>query len=96
LLDLRLILEEAYSFICHRVKIDLLKISDELNEFSVVSAEASAMALSVKQIMKSDYAIYWKRRPFKGDSNAQVGLHINATPSSLIVEEFNFGQPVRK
>jgi hypothetical protein len=52
------------------------------------------MALSVKQIMKSDYAIYWKHRPFKGGFKCSSGtIHRNATPSSLIVEEFNFGQP---
>jgi nicotinamide-nucleotide amidase len=84
------------------VKIDLLKISDELiNEFSVVSAEvASAMALSVKQIMKSDYAIATTGNagPSKGDSNAQIGTVFIAiaTPSGLIVEEFNFGQPREK
>jgi nicotinamide-nucleotide amidase len=84
------------------VKMELLKISDELiNEFSVVSAEvASAMALSVKQLMKSDYAIATTGNagPSKGDSNAEIGTVFIAiaTPSSLIVEEFNFGQPREK
>jgi nicotinamide-nucleotide amidase len=84
------------------VKMELLKISDELiNEFSVVSAEVvSAMALSVKQLMKSDYAIATTGNagPSKGDSNAEIGTVFIAiaTPSSLIVEEFNFGQPREK
>jgi nicotinamide-nucleotide amidase len=84
------------------VKMELLKISDELiKEFSVVSAEvASAMALSVKQLMKSDYAIATTGNagPSKGDSNAEIGTVFIAiaTPSGLIVEEFNFGQPREK
>lgn len=84
------------------VKMDLLKISDELiKEFSVVSAEvASAMALSVKQLMKSDYAIATTGNagPSKGDSNAEIGTVFIAiaTPTGLIVEEFNFGQPREK
>jgi nicotinamide-nucleotide amidase len=84
------------------VKIDMLKISDELiNEFSVVSAAvASAMALSVKQLMKSDYAIATTGNagPSKGDSNAEIGTVFIAiaTPNEVIVEEFNFGQPREK
>ena len=84
------------------VKIDLLKISDELiGEFTVVSKEvASAMALSVKQLMKTDYAIATTGNagPSKGDSNAEIGTVCIAiaTPNGLIVEEFNFGQPREK
>ena len=84
------------------VKIDLLNIPPELiTEFSVVSAEvASAMALSVKKLMKTDYAIATTGNagPSKGDSNAEIGAVFIAvaTPNDVIVEEFNFGQPREK
>jgi len=84
------------------VKIDLLNIPQELiTEFSVVSAEvASAMALSVKKLMKTDYAIATTGNagPSKGDSNAEIGAVFIAvaTPNDVIVEEFNFGQPREK
>ncbi|MGO4822621.1 MULTISPECIES: CinA family nicotinamide mononucleotide deamidase-related protein [unclassified Flavobacterium] len=81
------------------VKIEALGISEQLiEEFSVVSAEvASAMALSVKELMKSDYAIATTGNagPSKGDSNAEIGTVFIAlaTPNAVFVEEFNFGQP---
>jgi len=81
------------------VKIEALGISEQLiEEFSVVSAEvASAMALSVKELMKSDYAIATTGNagPSKGDSNAEIGTVFIAlaTPNEVFVEEFNFGQP---
>ncbi|NRS88116.1 nicotinamide-nucleotide amidase [Flavobacterium sp. 7E] len=84
------------------VKTDVLGISEELiNEFTVVSAEvASAMALSVKRLMKTDYAIATTGNagPQKGASNAEIGTVFIAlaTPSEVIVEEFNFGQPREK
>jgi nicotinamide-nucleotide amidase len=80
-------------------KIDVLGIPERLiKEFSVVSAEvASAMALSVKRMMKTDYAIATTGNagPSKGDQNAEVGTVFIAlaTPDEVIVEEFNFGQP---
>mgnify|MGYP003633310184 FL=1 len=84
------------------VKIEVLQIPQELiNEFSVVSAQvASAMALSVKDLMKTDYAIATTGNagPSKGDSNAEIGAVFVAiaTPNGVIVEEFNFGQPREK
>lgn len=84
------------------VKTEVLGISEELiNEFTVVSAEvASAMALSVKRLMKTDYAIATTGNagPQKGDSNAEIGTVFIAlaTPDEVIVEEFNFGQPREK
>jgi nicotinamide-nucleotide amidase len=83
-------------------KIDVLGVFESLiNEHSVVSREVvSAMALSVKTMMKTDYAIATTGNagPSKGDSNADVGtVYIAlATPSEVIVEEFNFGQPREK
>ena len=84
------------------VKTDVLGIPESLiAEHSVVSREVvSAMALSVKQLMKTDYAIATTGNagPLKGDSNAEVGTVFIAlaTPTEVIVEEFNFGQPREK
>jgi nicotinamide-nucleotide amidase len=83
-------------------KIDVLGLSESLiKEFSVVSREVvSAMALSVKRMMKTDYAIATSGNagPSKGDANVEVGTVFIAvaTPSEVIVEEFNFGQPREK
>jgi nicotinamide-nucleotide amidase len=84
------------------VKTTVLGISEELiEENSVVSSEvASAMALNVKRIMKTDYAIATTGNagPTKGDSKAEIGTVFIAiaTPNEVIVEEFNFGQPREK
>ena len=84
------------------VKINVLGIPESLiKEHSVVSAAVvSEMALSVKKMMKTDYAIATTGNagPSKGDSNAEIGsvFIALATPSGVIVEEFNFGQPREK
>ena len=84
------------------VKINVLGVPEALiNKHSVVSAEvASAMALNVKKMMNSDYAIATTGNagPTKGDTNAEVGsvFIALATPNEVIVEEFNFGQPREK
>lgn len=84
------------------VKINVLGIPESLiKEHSVVSSEVvSAMALSIKKMMKTDYAIATTGNagPLKGDSNAEIGTVFIAlaTPSEVIVEEFNFGQPREK
>jgi nicotinamide-nucleotide amidase len=84
------------------VKINVLGVSEALiNTHSVVSAAvASAMALNVKKIMNTDYAIATTGNagPTKGDGNAEVGsvFIALATPNEVIVEEFNFGQPREK
>jgi nicotinamide-nucleotide amidase len=83
-------------------KVNVLGISQDLiNQFSVVSAEvASAMALNVKALMKTDYALATTGNagPSKGDSDAEIGTVFIAlaTPDGVIVEEFNFGQPREK
>ncbi|WP_369013614.1 CinA family nicotinamide mononucleotide deamidase-related protein [Flavobacterium anhuiense] len=83
-------------------KVNVLGISQDLiNQFSVVSAEvASAMALNVKALMKTDYALATTGNagPSKGDSDAEIGAVFIAlaTPDGVIVEEFNFGQPREK
>jgi nicotinamide-nucleotide amidase len=80
-------------------KISVLGISEDLiKEHSVVSAEvAKQMAINIKTIMKTDYAIATTGNagPTKVDSNAEVGAVFIAlaTPNTIIVEEFNFGQP---
>lgn len=84
------------------VKITVLGIPESLiNEYSVVSKEVvSAMALNIKEIMKTDYAIATTGNagPSKGDSDAEIGVVFIAiaTPTDIIVEEFNFGQPREK
>jgi nicotinamide-nucleotide amidase len=84
------------------VKINVLGIPESLIEaHSVVSAEVvSEMALRVKEMMQTDYAIATTGNagPTKGDSNAEVGAVFIAlaTPDGIIVEEFNFGQPREK
>ncbi len=83
-------------------KIAVLGIPESLiNEYSVVSKEVvSAMALNIKEIMKTDYAIATTGNagPSKGDSDAEIGTVFIAiaTPVDIIVEEFNFGQPREK
>ncbi len=83
-------------------KISVLGISEAvIKEHSVVSAEVvKEMAINVKNMMKTDYAIATTGNagPTKGDSNAEVGTVFIAlaTPNEVIVEEFNFGQPREK
>ena len=83
-------------------KISVLGLSEELiKEHSVVSAAVvKQMAINVKTMMKTDYAIATPGNagPTKGDSNAEVGTVFIAlaTPNEVIIEEFNFGQPREK
>lgn len=83
-------------------KISVLGISEELiKDYSVVSAQvAKQMAINVKNIMKTDYAIATTGNagPTKGDSEAEIGTVFIAlaTPDEVLVEEFNFGQPREK
>ena len=83
-------------------KISVLGLSEQLiKEHSVVSFEvAKAMAISVKKLMKTDYAIATTGNagPTKGDGNAEIGTVFIAiaTPNEVVVEEFDFGQPREK
>ena len=83
-------------------KKEVLGISDDLiQKQSVVSAEvAKQMAINIKSLMKTDYAIATTGNagPEKGDSAAEIGTVFIAlaTPDTVIVEEFNFGQPREK
>jgi len=80
-------------------KINLLHIPESLiKEHSVVSAAvAKQMAINVKDLMKTDYAIATTGNagPSKGDSSAEIGTVFIAiaSPKGIFVEEFNFGQP---
>jgi nicotinamide-nucleotide amidase len=84
------------------VKINVLGIPEGLiKEHTVVSgAVAKAMALSVKDLMKTDYAIATTGNagPSKGEAESEVGTVFIAlaTPNEVIVEEYNFGQPREK
>jgi nicotinamide-nucleotide amidase len=84
------------------VKINVLGVPESLiQEHSVVSAEvAKVMALNVKRLLKTDYAIATTGNagPTKGDASADVGTVFIAlaTPNDIIVEMFNFGQPREK
>ncbi len=83
-------------------KISVLGISEELIiEYSVVSKEvAIQMALQVKKIMKTDFAIATTGNagPNKGDADAPIGTICIAiaTPNEVIAEQFDFGQPREK
>ncbi|RUT69140.1 CinA family nicotinamide mononucleotide deamidase-related protein [Flavobacterium cupreum] len=83
-------------------KVNVLGVSQDIvDQYSVVSAQvAAAMALNVKEILKTDYAIATTGNagPSKGDSDAEIGTVFIAlaTPNGIITEEFNFGQPREK
>jgi len=83
-------------------KVSILGVSEEtINKYTVVSAQvAKEMALGIQKLMKTDYAIATTGNagPSKGDADAEVGTVFLAlaTPSEVIVEEFNFGQPREK
>ena len=83
-------------------KMAVLGIPEDLiKQYSVVSTEvAKQMAINVKNIMKTDYAIATTGNagPLKGDSNSELGTVFIAlaTPNEVIIEEFNFGQPREK
>lgn len=78
-------------------KINLLKLNPELiNQHSVVSKSiAESMALKVKKMFESDYAIATTGNagPSKGESNAELGTVFIAvaTPERVYSECFNFG-----
>jgi nicotinamide-nucleotide amidase len=85
-----------------QTKIEVLGLKEEIiKTHSVVSAEvATQMAIHVKRMMKTDYAIATTGNagPEAGDSDAAIGTVFIAlaTPTEVIVEEFNFGQPREK
>ena len=85
-----------------QTKIEVLNVSPEtIEKHTVVSEQVvKEMALGVQKIMKTDYAIATTGNagPQKGDSNVEIGTVFIAvaTPKTVIIEEFNFGQPREK
>ena len=83
-------------------KVDVLGIpQDTIDRYSVVSTQvAEAMALNVKKMMQTDFAIATTGNagPGKGEADAEIGTVIItiATPNGVETEEFNFGQPREK
>lgn len=79
------------------VKMEVLNVPKDLIEKkSVVSAEvAKAMALNVRKLLKSDFAIATTGNagPTKGDSDAPIGTVYIAisTPTEVVVEKFTMG-----
>lgn len=92
------------SIVCYSeaVKIDFLNVSKEvIAEHSVVSEEvAKEMALNLQKLMNVDYsiAVTGNAGPTKDATNEEVGTVFIAlaTPSTVFVEKFNFGQPREK
>ncbi|AWA30019.1 damage-inducible protein CinA [Flavobacterium magnum] len=85
------------------IKTDVLQVPTEtINRFSVVSNEvAEAMALGVKRIMKTDYAIATTGNagPGKDNTDKDVGtvcIALALPDGSVISNEFKFGQPREK
>ena len=83
-------------------KVSILGVSQStIDTNSVVSAAvAKEMAIGIQKLMKTDYAIATTGNagPSKGDADAEVGTVFIAlaTPTEIIIEEFNFGQPREK
>ena len=83
-------------------KVDVLGISPELiAQHDVVSAEvAQAMAVNTKRLLQADYAIATTGNagPTSEPGKAEVGVVFIAlaTPETVLVSEFNFGQPREK
>lgn len=83
-------------------KTDLLEIEEQLiAKHDVVSAEvAIAMAANVQRLMQTDYALATTGNagPTSEPGKAEVGVVFIAlaTPDTVLVSEFNFGQPREK
>ena len=83
-------------------KTTVLGIEDDfIHKHEVVSAEvAVAMATKVKQLLQTDYAIATTGNagPTSEPGKAEVGVVFIAlaTPETVLVSEFNFGQPREK
>lgn len=83
-------------------KTTVLGIEDDfIHKHGVVSAEvAVAMAAKVKQLLQTDYAIATTGNagPTSEPGKAEVGVVFIAlaTPETVLVTEFNFGQPREK
>lgn len=78
-------------------KIEVLKVpKKDIEAFSVVSEQvASTMAINVKKLLKTDFAIATTGNagPSKGDSNADIGTVFIAiaSPDGVFTEKFTMG-----
>ncbi|MCF6307205.1 MAG: competence/damage-inducible protein A [Flavobacteriaceae bacterium] len=85
-----------------KVKTSVLGVEESLiKKYTVVSKEvAEAMAIQSAKIFKSDYAISTTGNagPNKGDADDEIGTVFIAiaSPSGVISEKYNFGQPREK
>ncbi|MCF6348881.1 MAG: competence/damage-inducible protein A [Flavobacteriaceae bacterium] len=85
-----------------RIKKEVLNVAPTtIKEHSVVSeAVAKAMALGIQQLYKVDYAIAvtGNAGPTKDKTDTSIGIVFIsiATPKTIFVQEFNFGQPREK
>ena len=85
-----------------KAKVQLLAVSEQTiaTESVVSAAVAQEMALGVQKLFTSDYAIATTgvAGPEKGESLAEVGTVFIAiaTPNTVVVEQFNLGQPREK
>ena len=83
-------------------KVSILKVNQStIDAFSVVSLQvAEEMALGVKKVLRSDFAVATTGNagPSKGDADASLGTVCVAiaTPNGVFSEQFNFGQPRQK
>ncbi len=83
-------------------KEEILKVNQKtIKKYSVVSAQvAEEMALNVKKIFKTDYALATTGNagPTTDLTDKSVGVVFIAlaTPNQVFVKEFNFGQPREK
>src|SRR5690606_814938 len=80
-----------------QAKIDVLKVEKSLiDKHTVVSSQvAEAMAMSVRKLFNTDFALSTTGNagPTKGDSDAEIGtVFIGlATPTGVLSKEFNLG-----
>ncbi len=85
-----------------RIKTEILKVNPiTIEKYSVVSAQvAIEMAKAIKHLYKTNYAIAvtGNAGPTKDKTDKSVGVVFIsiATPSTVIVNEFNFGEPREK
>ena len=92
------------SVVCYneRIKTEILKIDPAIIEkYSVVSKHvAKEMALGIQKLYKTDYAIAvtGNAGPTTDKTDKSVGVVFIsiATPTTVLVNEFNFGQPREK
>jgi len=83
-------------------KVSILGVSQStIDKHTVVSSEvAKEMAIGIKKLMQTDYAIATTGNagPRKGEANSELGTVFIAlaTPNEIIINEFNFGQPREK